>query len=84
MSVGDAVTSTKGSSIRLDGLTVFLPCHNEEGNVERVVTALNVELPKLTERLEIVVVDDGSSDRTGEIADRLADANPRVKVVPIR
>lgn len=65
----------------LSGVSVFLPCHNEEGNVERVVAALDSELPKVGARHEIIVVDDGSGDRTGEIADRLAAANPRVKVV---
>jgi glycosyltransferase involved in cell wall biosynthesis len=66
---------------RLSGLSVFLPCHNEEGNVERVTGALEAELPRIAQRHEIVVVDDGSRDRTGEIADRLAAANPCLKVV---
>jgi glycosyltransferase involved in cell wall biosynthesis len=66
---------------RLPGVSVFLPCHNEEGNIERVTAALEAELPKIAERHEIVVVDDGSRDHTGEIADRLNAANPRIKVV---
>ena len=65
---------------QLSGISVFLPCHNEEGNIERVVAALESELPRIAERYEIIVVDDGSRDRTGEIADRLA-ANPRLRVV---
>lgn len=68
-------------SQRLPGLTVFLPSHNEEGNVERVVGAFCAELPNDADNYEVVVVDDGSRDRTGEIADRLASANPHVKVV---
>jgi glycosyltransferase involved in cell wall biosynthesis len=68
-------------STRLSGLSVFLPCHNEEGNIERVTAGLEGELPRLAERYEIVVVDDGSRDRTGEIADRLAAANPHLKAV---
>jgi glycosyltransferase involved in cell wall biosynthesis len=68
-------------STRLSGLSVFLPCHNEEGNIERVTAGLEAELPRLAERYEIVVVDDGSRDRTGEIADRLAAANPHLKAV---
>ena len=66
---------------QLSGISVFLPCHNEEGNIERVVAALESELPRIAERYEIIVVDDGSRDRTGEIADRLVAANPRLKVV---
>jgi cellulose synthase/poly-beta-1,6-N-acetylglucosamine synthase-like glycosyltransferase len=68
-------------SAQLSGISVFLPCHNEEGNIERVVAALESELPRIALRHEIIVVDDGSRDRTGEIADRLGAANPRLKVV---
>ena len=68
-------------SAPLSGVSVFLPCHNEEGNIERVAAGLEAELPRIAERYEIVVVDDGSRDRTGEIADRLAAANPHLKVV---
>lgn len=66
---------------RLPGISVFLPCHNEEGNVERVVATLSAELPALAERYEIVVVDDGSRDRTGRLADALAARDPHVRVV---
>jgi glycosyltransferase involved in cell wall biosynthesis len=74
---GRAMTPPK----RLEGLTVFLPSHNEEGNVERVVASFLAELPKVSQRYEVVVVDDGSRDRTGEIADRLAAQNPSVQAV---
>jgi len=65
----------------LDGISVFLPSHNEEGNVERVVRGFLTELPKIARDYEVIVVDDGSADKTGEIADRLASENTHVKVV---
>jgi glycosyltransferase involved in cell wall biosynthesis len=65
----------------LSGISVFVPCYDEEGNLEYVVAALKRELSKLAERFEIVVVDDGSRDRTGDIADALAAASAQVKVV---
>jgi glycosyltransferase involved in cell wall biosynthesis len=66
---------------RVPGLSVFLPSHNEEGNVERVVRSWMAELPKVADKFEVIVVDDGSRDRTGEIAERLAKEDAHVKVV---
>ena len=38
-------------------------------------------LPRFADRVEVTIVDDGSSDRTGEIGDALARADPRVRVI---
>lgn len=62
-------------------LTITYPCYNEEGNVERVTRNAVTIGRKFTSDLEVVVVNDGSRDRTGEIADRLAAEFPEVKVV---
>jgi len=62
-------------------LTIFFPCHNEEANVERV-TRLAVEVGrKVADDLEVIIVDDGSSDDTGPIADRLEAEIPEVRAV---
>lgn len=62
-------------------VSVFFPCYNEQGNVARTVeNALRV-LGKLDADFEIIVVDDGSSDETGRIADEIAGRDKRVKVV---
>ena len=66
---------------RVAGLSVFLPSHNEEPNVERVVRGYLAALPKFADDYEVIVVDDGSRDRTGEIADRLAAEDAHVRVV---
>jgi len=62
-------------------LTIFFPCHNEEANVERV-TRLAVDVGRrVADDLEVIVVDDGSRDDTGPIADRLAEEIPEVRAV---
>jgi glycosyltransferase involved in cell wall biosynthesis len=66
---------------RLPGISVFLPAHNEEGNIERVVQGFSTQLPNLAEDYEIIIIDDGSADGTGRIADRLAATSVHVKVV---
>ena len=55
--------------------------YNEEGNIEHAVTSALAVLGGVTDRYEVIVIDDGGRDRTGAIADRLAAENPRVRVV---
>lgn len=62
-------------------LSVFFPCYNEEENVERVTRAAIKACDRLVDDYEVIIVNDGSKDRTGEIADRLAAEHPRVRAV---
>jgi glycosyltransferase involved in cell wall biosynthesis len=66
---------------RLDGLSFFFPALNEEDNVAPIVEEALAVLPRFADDLEITVVDDGSSDRTGAIADELARSDSRVRVI---
>jgi glycosyltransferase involved in cell wall biosynthesis len=66
---------------RLNGLSFFFPALNEEDNVAPIVEEALTVLPRFADDLEITVVDDGSSDRTGTIADELATKDPRVRVI---
>jgi glycosyltransferase involved in cell wall biosynthesis len=61
---------------RLARLSYFFPAHNEEANVEGLVEEALEALAGLAETFEIIIVDDGSRDRTGRIADELAEAQP--------
>ena len=62
-------------------ISVFFPCYNEQDNLVRVVKQALGVLEKLKADFEIIIVDDGSSDSTGQIADELAGQDERVKVV---
>jgi len=59
-------------------LSYFFPAHNEEANLRGLVLEALATLPKLADTFEIVVVDDGSRDATGSIADELAVAHPGI------
>lgn len=62
-------------------ISVFFPCFNEEANVERAVRKATAVLDTLTADYEVIVVNDGSADGTGRIADRLALADPRIRAI---
>jgi glycosyltransferase involved in cell wall biosynthesis len=63
---------------RVPRLSYFFPAHNEEGNLEGLVLEALETLPALADEFEIIAVNDGSKDRTREIADRLAAEHPGV------
>jgi len=58
-----------------------LPCHQEEANVERVVLEAVQVGREVAGELEVIVVDDGSTDRTRARALALAERLPEVRVV---
>lgn len=61
---------------RLPGLAIILPAYNEEDTIEEAVRAGFDVLPDITAHGEVIVVDDGSSDRTAEIVRSLAGTEP--------
>ncbi|TQK52231.1 cellulose synthase/poly-beta-1,6-N-acetylglucosamine synthase-like glycosyltransferase [Streptomyces sp. SLBN-118] len=61
-----------------DPVTVLVPAYNEEAGIGGTLRSL---LASTHQRLQIIVIDDGSSDRTVEIANEYAQRDPRVQVV---
>ena len=71
----NATTSTRPA------LTFFFPAYNEEPNIERTVALALQHIGPLVPSLEVLAIDDGATDRTPQLADALAAADPRVRVV---
>jgi glycosyltransferase involved in cell wall biosynthesis len=63
----------------VEALSVVLPAYNEEANIDRVVRQVAAYLDPSGIDYEILPVNDGSRDRTGEILDRLQQQMPRVR-----
>ena len=62
-------------------LTVFFPCYNEQDNVAKITRQAIAVLGGLAADYEVIIVNDGSSDNTGPVADQLAREHARVRVI---
>ena len=59
-------------------VSVIVAAYNVERYIEKCVTSLRDQTWK---ELELLLIDDGSTDKSGEICDRLAEADPRIRVI---
>lgn len=66
---------------KLSSLSVFFPMHNEEANVRRVIRQAQQVLPELASYYEIIIVNDGSNDKTSQIAHSLAKKDCTIRVI---
>lgn len=62
-------------------LSVFLPAYNEENNLSDTVSEAVSVLKKLTEKYELIIVNDGSKDKTEEVAKKLAEKNRFIRII---
>jgi len=63
------------------GISIVLPAYNEEAVIAETVLRCVEVCEILAPDYEVIVVDDGSRDRTGAVSDELAAANPRIRVI---
>ena len=54
------------------GISIFFPAFNDERTIGTMVTQALTLLPTLTDNYEVIVVNDGSTDATGAVAEQLA------------
>jgi glycosyltransferase involved in cell wall biosynthesis len=65
----------------LEGVSVVLPAHNEQENLVDAVSEALAATEPVSRRQEIIVVDDGSQDETGALAEALGRMDSRVRLV---
>jgi glycosyltransferase involved in cell wall biosynthesis len=62
-------------------ITAFFPCYNDAGTIASVVIAANRTLRELTDDYEIIVGNDASTDKSGELLEELRELYPRLRVL---
>ncbi|MEM9553070.1 MAG: glycosyltransferase family 2 protein [Acidobacteriota bacterium] len=62
-------------------MTILFPVYNDEATVAEVARKSLEILGRFASEWEVIIVDDGSPDRSGEIADGLAERYPEVRVI---
>ena len=64
-----------------NNLDVIIPIYNEQSNISALLEHLNASLPEAFDRINLIFVDDGSTDGTSEVISKLNNrsANTNVK-----
>ena len=63
-------------------LSIVVPAYNEEAVIGQLVASVQAEVPAHAADWELLVVDDGSVDRTAALVAEQSAMDPRVRVVP--
>ncbi|MBP8591216.1 glycosyltransferase family 2 protein [Candidatus Shapirobacteria bacterium] len=69
---------------KLSSLSIFFPFYNEEANIAAQTREALKIAPLFARKWEIILVNDGSADKTGEIAQELAKKYPEVRAISHR
>jgi dolichol-phosphate mannosyltransferase len=62
-------------------ISIIVPCYNEEKTIETFYNAITVEMDKLKEEFEVIFINDGSKDKTKEIATEICNKDTRIKLI---
>lgn len=78
------VVAPKDAAAKWQGeprLSVIMPAYNEADGIREAVAAVQAHILAIVPGSDLVVVNDGSRDRTGEILDAIAEGDARIRVV---
>lgn len=62
-------------------VSFFCPAFNEEENLEKAISCVLPVLKEATDKFELLIVDNCSTDKTPQIADKLASEIPQIRVI---
>lgn len=69
------------SNIKISSVTFFCPAYHDEKNLPVLIPKVYEFLQSITDIFEIIIIEDGSPDDTGKVADSLAQLFPLVRVI---
>lgn len=67
--------------MKLGSISAFFPAYNDEGTIKLMVDRLREVLSEVALDYEIIIVDDCSPDKSGEIGDEIAKKDKKVRVI---
>jgi len=67
-----------------NSLSLIVPVHNAENSLGQQISRLLDLLPELTQRFEVLIVDDASTDQTADVAVEISREYPQVKLLSQR
>jgi len=66
---------------KIDSLSVFLPVYNEERDIAKTILSVRDTMSEVATQWELIIVDDGSKDKTRDIIEGLTKNDPRIKII---
>lgn len=66
---------------KVSELSLFLPAYNEAENIKKTIGDVDKVLKKVAKKYEILVINDGSRDNTGEIVKKIMKTNKHVRMI---
>src|SRR3989344_664429 len=75
------MVNSRNFTLPLAEISFFCPAYNDEENLPKLIPVVHDFLSRVSKKFEIIIVEDGSPDKTGEAADSLARQYPNVSVI---